>query len=146
MWHGRSCTNARYTPQWASQRLLLGCFFILLFGAIELFHAPHFAIFQQADENLKSHSTQYSVAQHPAKLRIRNDSPKRQTDEDLLKAFERLKAFELPSGDLFLPSVPLTLGPVFAYKHDLNRVAPHYACSCRAVLPPNRAPPSLKAS
>lgn len=140
MWHGRRFRNARYTPQWASQRLLLGCLFILLLGAVEQFHKPHFASLHQADESVHSHSTQYSIAPLPAKLRIRNETLKRQTADELLKALE------LSSNDIGLPSATLTLASVLTYKSVVNGIVSNDACSCHAVLPPNRAPPNFAAS
>lgn len=140
MWHGRGFRNTRYTPQWASQRLLLGCLLILLLGAVEQFHEPHSASLHQADESVQSHSTQYSLAPLPTKLRIRNESLKRQSEDELLKALE------LSSSDMGLPSATLPLTSVLNYKPVLNRVVSNDACSCHAVLPPNRAPPSYTAS
>ncbi|KKO09236.1 hypothetical protein LCGC14_0035770 [marine sediment metagenome] len=140
MCQGRGVRNVSYTPQWASQRLLLGCLFILLLGVVEQFHEPHFASLHQADESVHSHSTQYSIAPLPAKLRIRNDSLKRHTEDELLKALE------LSSSDMDLPSATLTLDSMLNYKPVLNRVASNDTCSCHAVLPPNRAPPSYTAS
>lgn len=140
MTHEVSVKNMIHTPQRASQWLLLGCFLILLFGAIEQFHKPHFAVFQQSDENLLRQSTLYSVAPLPAKLRIQNDSSKRQTDEGLLQLFE------LSSGDALLPHAYDTRLPALSYGPILNRAAPRYRCFCRTLLPPNRAPPNVVAS
>jgi len=135
MQHEVSSNNTRYTPQRASQCLLLGCFLILLFGAIEQFHKPHFAVFQQADENILRQSTHYGVAPLPAKLRIQNDSSKRQADEELLQLFELSSGDALPPNVYDIRLLTLSYGPI------LNRVAPSYLCSCRTLLPPNRAPP-----
>lgn len=140
MWHERGFRNASYTPQWASQRLLLGCLFFLLLGVVEQFHEPHFASLHKADESVQSHSTQYSLAPLTAQPQIKNESLKRQTQDELLKVIE------LYSDDIQLPSATLTLGSILTYKPVLNRVVFNDACSCHAVLPPNRAPPSHAAS
>lgn len=137
MRHGVSGQNARYMPQWASRCLLLGCFLVLLFGAIEQCHAPHFAAFHQADENLQSHPTQYSVASLPAKLRIRNESTKWLTDEALAESLA------LPISDELFPGATITLPPVILYHAVLARVVFCYSNSCRTILPPNRAPPHI---
>jgi len=140
MRHGVSGKNARYMPQWASRRLLLVCFLVLLFGAIEQFHEPHFAVFHQADENLQSHSTQYSVASLPAKPRIKNNSPKWLTDEDLAESLD------LPISDGIFPAAAITLAPLVLYPLVLTRVVSCYSSSCRMTLPPNRAPPHIAVS
>ncbi|MCH4811090.1 hypothetical protein [Vreelandella neptunia] len=140
MQHGVISNNARYTPQRTSQCLLLGCFLILLFGAIEQFHKPHFAVFQQSDENLLRQSTHYSVAPLPTKLRIKKDSSKWQTDNELLPLFELSVSNALP------PNVYDTLLLALSYGPILNRVAPSQPCSCLTLLPPNRAPPNIAAS
>lgn len=134
--HGRGDKNTRYTPQWASQRLLLGCFFVLLFGSIEKFHEPLFVSLQHANESIQSPSAKYSLAQLPAKLRIRNDALKRQTDGELLKAFD------LPTDDEVLLSLftPLWSSTVYNLKFDCATF--HHESSNHSLLPPTRAPPN----
>ena len=139
--HEVSVNNMIHTPHRASQWLLLGCFLILLFGAIEQFHKPHFAVFQQSDENILRQATHYSAAPLPAKLRIQNDSSKRQADQGLLQLFELSSG-----GDALPPNVYDTRLLALSYGPILNRVAPSYLCSCRTLLPPNRAPPNGLAS
>jgi hypothetical protein len=138
--HAVRGNNVGYTPQRTSRCLLLGCFLILLFGAIEQFHKPHFAVFQQADESVLGQSAPYSVAPLPAKLRVQNDSSKRQADEELLQLFD------LSTGDALPPNIYDTNLLSLSYGPILNRVAPSYLRSCRTLLPPNRAPPNGLAS
>lgn len=137
MRHGMSGQNVSYMPHLVSRGLLLGCFLVLLFGAIEQFHQPHFAAFHQADEDLQSHSTQYSVTSLPAKLRIRHESTKWLADEAVAESLV------LPINDELFPGAINTLPPVILYHAVLARVAFLCSHSSRTTLPPTRAPPHI---
>ncbi|NYT72105.1 hypothetical protein HZU72_06620 [Halomonas sp. QX-2] len=132
--------NVGHTPLWTSQLLLLGCFLVLLSGAIEQFYKPHFTELQQADENLKSLSSHYGFAPLPTKLRIRNDAAKRQADKELSKGIEW-------SGDDNPPvSFVASLHSAISHQAILGRIVSNDSSGCALLLPPGRAPPILAKS
>ncbi|CAM0556433.1 hypothetical protein [Vreelandella titanicae] len=132
--------NVGHAPLWASQILLLGCFLVLLSGAVEQFYKPHFTELQQTDESLKSLSSHYAFVPLPTKLRIRNAATKRQVDKELLKAIE-WSADDPPPVSFFA-----SLHSAISHQAILGRVVSNDTSGCALLLPPGRAPPILAKS